>query len=191
MNHRLTRAEAEARRILAEAKAELQALGEPWDGYRVDVELIAVVKFGLWVQRADLQVGQRNYAAFLNAQARLIAVEESHHEHRQRFSIAHELGHYVLHTCAKEDQDFFTCTPEDMEVVTDETPEQARRTHLRQEWEANLFAGELLMPEAPLLAMFRATGGRITAMAKHFNVSPQALEIRLSRLDLPFQPVLR
>lgn len=186
MSRRLTHAEESARQTLETARAEFAELDERWDGYRVDVELIATLLYGLGVQRvAGLRAGERAYAAFLHADARLIAVESTHHEHRQRFSIAHEVGHFVLHVQPRNvGGGLYACSETDMEV----SAARDRGDHLRREWEANLFAGELLMPEEPLLAMFRATRGRLSALARHFCVSPKALEIRLSRLDLPFAP---
>lgn len=185
--------EGAALRVLQEAKAELESLGEPWDGYLVDVELIALLRFGIWVQPvADLRVGDREYAAFLNPEAKVIAIEQNHHPHRQRFSIAHEVGHFVLHYWPDpQERTMFNCSTADMEIRRPETTDGDRRLHYLREWEANRFAGELLMPKQPLLAMYRATGGRVSALAKHFNVSPLAMEIRLSHLPLPFRPKLR
>lgn len=179
-----TRAELEARRILQDARCELESLGEHWDGYVIDVELIATLSFSLGIQRVpDIRVGAREYAAFLNGDARLIAVEEKHHEHRQRFSIAHEIGHFVLHYLpSPAEKSLFACSSADMEVNAGDP----RSLHLRREWEANLFAGELLMPQQPVVAMYRVTGGSVLRMSRHFKVSAKAMEIRLQRLDLPF-----
>lgn len=177
----------EARKVLGRAKAELEALGEPWDGYSIDVELVGSVLFNLGVQRVpDLRVGQRDYAALLNGDARLIAVEEHHHEHRQRFSIAHEIGHFVMHYRPQSPGGgLFACSTADMEVRMGGAGASAS-AHVRREWEANLFAEELLMPSQAVVAMYRVTGGRLLSMARHFKVSTKAMEIRLSHLSLPF-----
>lgn len=176
------RPELQAQQVLAMAKMEFEALGETWNDYTVDVELLATLLFQLGVQQVpDLMVGERQYSAFLAGASRLIVVEANDHEHRRRFSIAHEIGHFVLHL--QEQQNLFLCSQEDMEL---KTPDASQ--HRRQEWEANLFAGELLMPEQPLHAMFRATGGRLSSLVRHFKVSPKALEIRLGRVSLPFPP---
>lgn len=186
----MLRPELEAQRVLREARAELESLGEPWDAYTVDVEFVATLLFGLGVQHVpDLRVGSREYAAFLDGDAKLIAVEGRHHEHRQRFSVAHEVGHYVLHFQPQPRAGSrFICSQADMEVAAETGPDLDRGLHLRREWEANLFAGELLMPAQPVLAMFRVVGGRTAQLARHFKVSPQAMEIRLRRLPLPFKP---
>lgn len=190
----LSQAEAEAQRVLQEARREFQALNETFDPYQVDVELLAAVLFDLGVQRVpDLRVGQREYAGFLDAGSRLIAVEGEHHEHRQRFSIAHEVGHFVLHYLPRPAPgEVFACTSSDME--TNNMPagaDAARLKHIRQEIEANQFAGELLMPEPSVRAMHKVTGGRLFQLARHFRVSAKAMEIRLERLQLPFTPPSR
>ncbi|MFZ5825389.1 MAG: ImmA/IrrE family metallo-endopeptidase [Bacillota bacterium] len=189
MPRQLTRAEQEAQRVLARAKEEFQALEEDWHSYLLDVELLASLLFNLGVQQVpDLRVGGREYAAFLEASQGLIVVEANHHEHRRRFSVAHEVGHFVLHYLPRTGGDTYRCTPSDMERGSEPTGTGAGVTHGRQEWEANLFAAELLMPEQPVLAMYRVVGGSVSRLAKHFCVSPQAMEIRLKRLPLPFRP---
>jgi Zn-dependent peptidase ImmA (M78 family) len=190
---RHTRAEQEAGRVLEEARAEFAALEVSWDSYRVDVDLLATLLFGLGIQQVtDLRVGEREYAGFLDAGARLVAVDANHHQHRQRFSVAHEIGHFVLHYLpAPKSGALFACTSTDMEVSTAPPGESARLQHLRQEWEANLFAGALLMPESAVRAMYKVTGGRAAGMARHFSVSPKAMEIRLDQLGLPYTPVNR
>ncbi len=197
-------AERAAQEVLERARREFESLGEPWDGYRVDVELLAILLYEMGIQQVpDLRVGEREYAAFLDGAARLIAVEGRHHAHRQRFSIAHEVGHFVMHY--RPTMTLFTCSSRDMEVSPElvavargQAPGQQGRfgtprlrhddprlLHLRREMEANLFAAELLMPEQPVRAMHRVTGGKLFPLARHFDVSPKAMEIRLEHLNLP------
>lgn len=187
------RALLEAERVLQQARTEFTLLEEPWDSYQIDIDLLATILFGLGVQRvADLRVGDREYAGILDARARLVAVEEQHHAHRQRFSVAHEVGHFVLHFDPKRDKEgLFACTTGDMEVSAAPRGLHARAVHLQQEAEANLFAAALLMPESSVKAMHKVTGGRVLTLAKHFNVSPKAMEIRLAQLHLPYTPVHR
>jgi predicted transcriptional regulator len=178
-----TRAERAAAAVLAAAKKEFTSLEEPWDSYVIDVELIATLLYSLGVQRVrDLRIGQRAYAGLLDGQARLIAVEGLDATVRQRFSIAHELGHFVLHYLPQPSgRGLFTCTAQDMAV----TSADLERLHLRQELEANQFAAALLMPEAAVRAMHQVVGGRLFALSRHFQVSHQAMEIRLNRIGLP------
>lgn len=190
----LSPAEVRAAEVLQRAKNEFEDLGEKWDGYNVDVELLAAILFDLGVQQVpELRVGEREYAGFLDGDAQLVVVEAMHHEHRRRFSIAHEVGHYVLHYLPRTAPvGVFACTSRDMEteaVTPGETA--ARLLHLRREVEANQFAGELLMPAAAVRAMYRVTGGNVLRLAKHFNVSPRAMEIRLDRLRLAYSAPIR
>jgi hypothetical protein len=188
------RPETEARQVLARARQEFAALEEPFDPYQVDVELLAAILFDLGVQQVpDLRVGDRAYAGFLDGGARLVVVEAAHHEHRRRFSIAHEVGHFVLHYLPHQASGgVFACTAADMETNSIPLGESAARMlHYRQEVEANQFAGDLLMPEVSVRAMHRVTGGRVLSLARHFKVSPRAMEIRLTRLQLPFTALPR
>lgn len=84
---------------------------------------------------------------------------------RQRFTLAHELGHWSLH---RKDKAYFA-----------HTPGPARG---RYEREANQFAAELLMP---FPALQKAAGQMaFTELAAHFEVSKEAMAIRLQETGL-------
>ena len=90
---------------------------------------------------------------------------------RQRFTVAHELGHFVLH---REIQAKFNCDKESVYTGAD-TLKQIER-------EADEFASNLLMPGD--LLRKRITGKRIDfhllgELAKEFGVSLEAMCIRL------------
>jgi Zn-dependent peptidase ImmA (M78 family) len=111
---------------------------------------------------------------------RVIAVNQTHHEHRRRFTIAHELGHYFLH---RDHSSVFV----DAVYYRDESSSEGTK---QQEIAANAFAAELLMPEEVLRARFSyqpvadADDKLIRAAARQFGVSAQALTIRLTALGL-------
>jgi Zn-dependent peptidase ImmA (M78 family) len=110
----------------------------------------------------------------------IIGVNSLHHPHRQRFTIAHELGHLELHrqmieSAVHVDKHFPA-------LMRD--PKSATGTE-KVEIEANEFAAELLMPEALIV---QALAGKqydieddspIEELAKKFRVSKQALEYRI------------
>ena len=113
----------------------------------------------------------------------VIGVNELHHEHRQRFTIAHELGHYFLHM--GQQQSLFV---DDSPVFfRDDVSSQA--TDWR-EIQANQFAAALLLPRGPLLKML--AGERVDMnddqdvrrLAEKCGVSAQALTLRLVNLGL-------
>lgn len=86
---------------------------------------------------------------------------------RNRFTIAHELGHYFLHSENGRKRIVATRLGSD-----------------RAEWEANWFAAALLMPEAH----FRSTCDRIGCdperIAARYLVSSRAAEIRMRSLGI-------
>jgi Zn-dependent peptidase ImmA (M78 family) len=105
---------------------------------------------------------------------------------RQRFTIAHELGHYQLHLhSANEifvDKDF---------IVKYRSEKKYSETEIRQEREANQFAAELLMPREFIKAeIIKKKYQRLSEMefleklAKTFDVSVAAMTIRANDLDL-------
>ncbi len=110
----------------------------------------------------------------------VIGVNSLHPPKRQRFTIAHELGHLVLH--AKDG------------IHIDETLPMFRtgRSSLAiddKEIEANQFAAELLMPAEWVQKDaeeshidFEADDSAIAALAKKYDVSVQAMTIRLSAI---------
>lgn len=107
-----------------------------------------------------------------------IAINEDHHPNRQRFTAAHELGHYILHS---EGRDRFFV---DKAYYRGKTASEGTDS---TEIEANRFAASLLMPEA--LVRERAqrvelTDVEIYRLSSLFQVSEQAMTLRLMNLNL-------
>lgn len=113
----------------------------------------------------------------------IIGVNASHAPVRQRFTIAHELGHYLIHTQGVD------------EVHVDRKFGVQYRNSLssegtdRDEREANFFAAELLMPkhfiEADLAEadeMDLVDDDFISRLAGKYRVSTQAMVFRLANL---------
>lgn len=100
---------------------------------------------------------------------------------RRRFSVAHEIGHFVLHPFQEAyiDADFRVAARDDR---------SSEGTYLK-EIEANAFAAELLMPEEMVRAEVEEPLGpfdedRVKSLAGQFEVSAQAMTIRLTNLGL-------
>jgi len=111
----------------------------------------------------------------------VIGINSNHSAVRRRFSIAHEIGHLVLHE-------------EDALHVDAWTP-FAYRTDTSslgtdpREIEANQFAAELLMPEQLVRADVQGFADLsvedvVERMAERYEVSAQAMTLRLHRLGL-------
>lgn len=84
---------------------------------------------------------------------------------RDRFTIAHELGHYFIHS------------------KQGEIPIQAsRKGSGRLEWEANWFAAALLMPRKEFNEISRKFNDNIYSIAGHFEVSTQAVSVRQEQI---------
>jgi hypothetical protein len=89
---------------------------------------------------------------------------------RRRFTVAHEVGHHLLHS----DGAAVLCRPADVETAAGD--ERAR------EREANRFAAELLMPEPLVRAAANRDGPDPIALAARFGVSDVAMGFRLVTL---------
>ena len=100
---------------------------------------------------------------------------------RQRFTIAHELGHYLNIRHQPGLAGGFACTRVDLGV----TGEAGLNRHLRQEAEANRFAIDLLAPTyafAPLAAQ-NPSLAHVTLLADHLELSRQACTRRYVELQ--------
>lgn len=92
---------------------------------------------------------------------------------RDRFTVAHELGHYVLHYLWPK-----------RKGVPALAVEATRCGSGRVEWEANWFAAALLMPSAAFRSAFAENCGDLVAVAEQFDVSLEAARVRAQVLGL-------
>lgn len=118
----------------------------------------------------------------------IIGVNKNHPDNRKRFTIGHELGHFLLHESAKFHVDYkFRLKISDDEFQKGDSTEEK---------EANLFAAELLMPASFIKQdleqinrpdLFEALDifedEKLQSLAKHYQVSVQALTFRLAYLN--------
>lgn len=139
-----------------------------------------VRSMGITIQYAPFD-GDLSGMAFIKDGKKIIGVNALHNITRQRFTIAHELAHFVLHEERLESK-----VHVDKGVLRRDTLASQGTDDV--EIEANNFAAELLMPKAVLID---ALGGRnfdledeeaIATVAKKFKVSPVALQYRLQQL---------
>ena len=121
-------------------------------------------KLGLEVKFDKLESGHSGHL-----KDKTIFVNDNYPATRNLFTIAHEIGHFVLHSNTQNRFDqYHKYTP----------------TELVKEREANDFAGELLMPKYKFVEMFNELKGEIKKIADYFGVSRQAAEYRGFRLGL-------
>lgn len=110
---------------------------------------------------------------------------------RRRFTIAHELGHYILHWRSEENpksDDIFV--DKDFIVKFRDNKNSYSDAEHKQEQEANVFAAAILMPAFLIQAEFDrgeywylAETEVIERLAKTFDVSIPAMTFRLSNLN--------
>lgn len=125
--------------------------------------------------------GDVSGVAYRNGKQLLIGINSRHPLTRQRFSIAHEIGHLLLH--------------EGRPMTVDKEMRVNRRDRTSslatdaEEIEANAFAAELLMPAHRVrvelercLEEGKSSRSVVQHMAAAFDVSKQAMMIRLSNL---------
>jgi Zn-dependent peptidase ImmA (M78 family) len=96
------------------------------------------------------------------------------YEGRRRFTLAHELGHYVLRHAATFLVDFHDAGS---------SAGQSPNYNWRNERAANAFAANLLMPADLLRADYRTTPD-VELLARRYEVSKPAMGFRLTSLGL-------
>jgi Zn-dependent peptidase ImmA (M78 family) len=115
--------------------------------------------------------------------AAIIVVNSLHHVNRQRFTVAHELGHFELHM-----KDIGSEVHVDKKFLAFARDANSSSGVDRKEVEANRFASELLVPQHMLE---RELGGRlvdlenevlIVNLADRFEVSRQMMTFRIAEL---------
>ena len=110
----------------------------------------------------------------------IIGVNSLHHPNRQRFTIAHEIGHLVMH---KDHLSNEVHVDKQFRVLMRDG-DASNGTNLI-EIEANRFAAELLMPEFLLAKLITSNTfdiddeAPLDSLAKKFRVSKQTLEFRM------------
>lgn len=97
-----------------------------------------------------------------------IYVNSAESLHRQRFTLAHEIGHLIERQSVAGDQDY---------SFTDYRSTERYDLH---EFFADEFAGELLMPAGPFIRSLQERGE--VGASVDFNVSVPAVQARIARL---------
>lgn len=141
----------------------------------VPIEKIARI-LGIQLQYGPLDE-RLSGMAYIKDDVAVIGVNSLHHPNRQRFTIAHELAHHVLH-------------PDQLRATVHVDTVILRRDSLATagvddtEIEANAFAAEILMPEHMIEAS--VPGGidliddvKVADLSRKFRVSQSAMQFRL------------
>lgn len=147
--------------------------------YPVDVEAICD-SLGIGVLPVSELSKAFRVDAFISSDFKTIYVDKREFErdsHRYRFSVAHELGHYVLHRryCPSNVSDLKEWMRVFRYIINN-----------RAEFQANYFAGSLLVPEGELVKVLNdGFGGSF--VRNYWNASPAELEEILKNVRKVFK----
>ena len=103
----------------------------------------------------------------------IIYVNSMHSSVRQRFTVAHELGHFVQETVRRNEK---------FETLKRETGHADMGVHPEERW-ANSFAAAILMPAGATKRLY-VEGETAHEIAERFKVSTTAMEYRLANLGV-------
>lgn len=148
----------------------------------VDVDRIAQ-QLGLPVFTQQLQ--QDVSGLLIKQNGQIFCFVNSHdHRKRQRFTIGHELGHFVLGHL-NHSTDPVHIDKGNYAIFRDS---KSKTGLVSTEVDANQFSAALLMPRQLIESSLKRFGSgpysdaHVTALAEEFNVSEQAMALRLARL---------
>ena len=144
------------------------------DDFFIDITDLAQ-RGGITVEEADFDDNLVSGTLESNNEGSVtIKINRNESEERKRFTIAHEIAHYVLHHNQgetsfidyRQDQSYYTTSGD-----------------LRKEIQANMLAAALLMPKEKVIEAWERCHN-VDQFAKLFSVSKKAAAIRLDNLGL-------
>lgn len=112
-----------------------------------------------------------------------IYINSSDPKNRQRFTLAHELGHYFLHKDYLQKKQHIVLDNQENIMFRPSVWQDDDEETRKNDEEANFFAAELLMPE-DMVRRARWVTRDIKALTEIFQVSPIAITYRLTNLWL-------
>jgi Zn-dependent peptidase ImmA (M78 family) len=162
-------ARKEACRVAADYARRFWTDSVPVDPVRIAAQL------GVRVMQADLPEAVAGAVYKAKGQDPVIIVARDDHPHRQRFTVAHELGHYVRRVEAGEETIDFIDYRDQVAAPGDGDDDEVF---------ANELAACLLMPEhavAQLARQWKQPDGKpdVLMLASAFKVSEEAVRYRL------------
>jgi Zn-dependent peptidase ImmA (M78 family) len=159
--------ETDAQTLLRAAWGQQGAVPLPVDPFKI------AQKLGIKAFSATLDEGVSGMLIKRSGEDAEIYVHARDSSNRQRFTCAHELGHYVKRSGAGDDA---------WEYVEHRNLLSSAGTD-SEEIYANKFAAALLMPKDEVMSRFKQ-GGTAASLAAEFGVSADAMHFRLVNLEL-------
>lgn len=186
----------------ANAKALETLLSRNWNG-QIPVDIEAIVEFGFEMDVVPVRGLKDKYSVdgFLTLDLAAIVVDEyilERHPTRYRFTLAHELGHKILHTST-----FSSLKITSLQEWIDFYLGLDEQDYGWFERQAYWFAGVILVPEEPLVEEYEKVLGRLNSsgltdtalsyssrtqlagtLAKRFHVSTGVMQRRLEETGI-------
>ena len=146
------------------------------DGKKVGFVGAICKKLGINIELKNLKDG---YCGYYDSEKNTIIVNNKQPATRQILTVAHELGHYILHNnvyhrCLKNYEGGHSCLKNPKHIICD----------VQREFEANSFAEKLLMPVNKFVESFYRNNGTLLDIACEFGVSVYRCELRAFNLGL-------
>lgn len=168
-----------SREVIEEKAADLRREAKvdkfPFDTIALAVRLGMTVAFTDFEDRAIVGMIHKGEEGWE------ILLRESGPIQRLCFTVAHELGHYVLHLRERDAGQFVDT---DIQLYRMSEGSSSRdRVERSMEIQANMFAAALLMPEE-LVRSEWAIHRSVSKLAKTFGVSQLAMRYRIDQLEL-------
>lgn len=138
-----------------------------YNGEQLDIEELIKLKKDISIEYVPLDASISG-KLYRKDEKWIININENHHPNRRRFTLAHELAHYVLH---KSESESFT-----------DTVFFRGGSVNNFEYAANEFAAKLLMPEKRVRELIRSGINNIERLAESFGVSVTAMLYRVKQL---------
>ena len=139
-----------------------------YSGHSLNIEEVIKTFPDIELRDEPLQSNCSGYFRYVNGKW-IIGVNKLHHKNRKRYTLAHELGHYILHKDKNVD-------------IIDTTFFRNNKTD-SIEYMANEFAAKLLMPEDKVRDFVDNQGIKnIGVLAEKFEVSASAMKFRIISL---------
>jgi Zn-dependent peptidase ImmA (M78 family) len=108
-----------------------------------------------------------NISALVDLDDHYIGINKNHHIHRQRFTLAHELGHFCLNHKERKFTEYVVTPGKERSIL---------------ETEANEFSAELLIPLTLLKKLSRESN--VSELCSYFQVSKEALFYQMMKHKL-------
>lgn len=161
--------------------SDIEILQSEMSQFPVDVES-AINRIGIAFSKEKMGDGKSGCIKFSDGRFS-ITINENEGNQRQRFTAAHELAHYFLHRGMLEKVGGLNRHQDSLygAHAKDNPADPFLSSH---EVEANKLAANILMPKTAVHERYDADDNNVLELAKIFNVSRAAMNIRLQSLGL-------